>query len=84
MDPHLQSEAAGLESLLALRRVLGSWFLELSVLRFGPPSREGCPLCQHSEDGGDRDMTPPPPGRLVIVSTQWTADALHEITATPR
>lgn len=73
---------------------LSSWILEPSVLpycklssRFGPPSREGRPLCQHSEDGEDGEdgeMTPPlRPGRLVIVSTQWTADTLHEITATP-
>lgn len=59
------------------------------VLVFGSyPPRKGAPSAsivktqagnfKHGEDG---EMTPPPE-RLVIVSTQWTADTLREITAT--
>lgn len=85
-EPHLQSKAAAPESLVALGSVAsapGSWNLpfflivtchQASVL----PAGKG-----RTERTGRGRGEDPPPGRLVIVSTQWSADTLHEITATP-
>lgn len=88
-EPHFQSlRVWRVWLLLPSFLAPGSWNLHffLNVRRHQAwvlPAGKAAPSASILKTERTWRWPPPPPGRLVIVSTQWTADMLHEITATP-